>query len=88
MKYEWARPLWRQLHLPLDARIFQAFTRIKSPAIAKINSCIGTNAAYSISYEDYRFIQNTLWEFIEELNGRPGAEFQVKSRIELNYLWL
>jgi len=88
MKYEWARPLWQQLHLPLDARVFQAFTRIESPAIAKINSRIGTKTAYSISHKDYQFIQDTLWEFVEELNKRPEAEFQVQSRIELNYLWL
>ena len=88
IKYEWARPLWRQLHLPLDARVFQMFRRTKGPAIAKIKSRIGTNTAYSISYEDYQFIQNALWEFIDELNERPNAEFQVKSRIELNYLWL
>jgi hypothetical protein len=88
MKYEWARPLWQQLHLPLDARVFQAFSRTKGLAMAKINSCIGTNTAYSISYEDYQFIQNALWEFMAELNERPNVEFQVKSRIELNYLWL
>jgi hypothetical protein len=60
MKYEWARPLYRQLHLPLDTRVFKTFRLINSLAIAKIISCIGTNTAYSISYKDYKFIQNTL----------------------------
>lgn len=88
MKYEWAHPLWRQLHLPLDTRVFRKFEKFKSPAIEKIKNHIGTKTAYLISYEAYKFIQNTLWEFIDELNKRPGAEFQVRSRIELNYLWL
>jgi hypothetical protein len=88
MKYEPLRPLWQQLHLPLDARVFQSFARNKTLAITKINSRIGTKTAYSILPEDYQFIQSTLWEFIDELNKRPGAEFQVRSRIELNYLWL
>jgi len=88
MKYEWARPIWQQLHLPLDARVFGAFDRIESSSIAKIKSHIGGRSAYSISLKDYQFIQDALWEFVEELNKRPGAEFEIQSRIELNYLWL
>jgi hypothetical protein len=88
MKYEWARPLWQQLHLPLDARVFYAFAHIESPSIEKINSRIGMKTAYSISRKDYQFIQATLREFVDELNKRPEVEFQVQSRIELNYLWL
>ena len=91
MKYEWARPLWKQLHLPLDSIVLTAFRGMRSeesPAAAKIKSCVGTRTAYSISYKEYQYVQDTLWEFVEELNGRPGVEFQVQSRIELNYLWL
>jgi len=33
------------------------------------------------------FIQNRLWDFIDELNRRPGMEFRLTSRIELNLLW-
>jgi hypothetical protein len=88
MKYEGFRPLLRQLHLPLDARIFQAFAKIDSAAINRINKLVEGKAAYEITHDDYMFIQNTLWEFIGELNERPLAEFKVTSRIELNYLWL
>jgi hypothetical protein len=88
MKYEPLRPLWQQLHLPLDARVFQSFAKNKTRVARKINSRIANKTAYSISPEDYQFIQSTLWEFIAELNKRDGAEFQVGSRIELNYLWL
>jgi len=88
MKYDQFRPLWPQLHLPLDGRIFRAFARIDSPAIRKIREHVGTKTAYMISYSEYELVQDTLWQFIAELNHRPGAEFQVTSRIELNYLWL
>lgn len=88
MKYEWARPLWPALHLPLDSQIFYAFACSDSLVLAKINARIGERRAYAISREDYQFIQNTLWEYLGELNRRDGAEFQVCSRIELNYLWL
>ena len=87
-KYERLRPLWPHLHLPLDVRVFQSFALLDSPAITKIRERVGSNSAYAISYSDYKFVQDTLWDFISELNSRPGAEFKVKSRIELNYQWL
>jgi len=92
-KYDRFRPLWPHLHLPLDGRVFDSFaqvqaTRPSSLAIRKINQRIGTNTAYSISHTDYQFIQNTLWGFIHELDQRQGVQFQIISRIELNYLWL
>jgi len=90
MKYEWAHPLWQKLQLPLDARVFKSFRHIgrTSLAIRKINERIKKKTAYSISREDYKFIQENLWEYIKELNNRPRSEFKITSRIELNYLWL
>ena len=90
MKYKRAHPLWQKLHLPLDSRVFQSFRHISvtSPAIREIITCIGEKTAYSISRKDYKFIQENLLKYIKELNSRPGSEFKVTSRIELNYLWL
>lgn len=90
MKYKEFRPLWCKLHLPLDSIVFQAFRKIRrtSSAITRIVKRVDSKAAYAISYDDYKFIQDTLWDFICELNSRAGVEFEIKSRIELNYLWL
>jgi hypothetical protein len=88
-KYPWAQPLWPQLHLPLDARVFWAFGKLEEyESIRKISKCISDRSAYALSQQDYRYIEATLWEFVTELNARPGAEVQVQSRIELNYLWV
>lgn len=93
MKYKRFRLLWSHLHLPLDGRVFQAFKQAQemlpaSCAIQEINNCIGNRTAYSISYADYQFIQNKLWDFISDLNRRQGAQFLISSRIELNYFWI
>jgi len=93
MKYERFRPLWRHLHLPLDARVFQAFQKLlndypESTVLGDINARIDGQRAYEISADDYRFIQKELLAFIGYLNRRPNAEFQITSRIELNLLWL
>ena len=90
MKYEWARPLWKELHLPLDRNFFGAFwsRRNLSHATKEVFLHIGKKKPYSISREDYQFVQMMLWEFVKELNERPEAEIQFHSRIELNYLWL
>lgn len=93
MKYERFRPLWTHLHLPLDRRVFQAFRQAQetlplSHAIREINNRIGDRTAYSISYADYQFIQESLWDFIGDLNERRGVQFKLSSRIELNHLWI
>jgi hypothetical protein len=76
MKYSQFRPLWAELHLPLDARVFQSFAKITdSPAIIRIKERIGARSAYALSYDDYKFVQDVLREFISELNRRPGMEF-------------
>jgi len=91
MKYEWSRSLYNELHLPLDSRVLDAiksFRQIESISIKEINHRIDGKTVYSLSYADYEFIQQKLWKLIEELNQRPKVEFQIRSRIELNYLWL
>jgi hypothetical protein len=88
MKHEHFRPLWPQLHLPLDQRVFDAFRNLNGVAMCDIKNRIGGKTAYTISYDDYLFIQNALLDYIIELNNRRNAQFTVASRIELNYLWL
>lgn len=88
MKYEWARPLWKHLHLPLDPRVLQAIWQATTPAAEEIKACVGDRSAYAITYADYMHIQLLLWDLLQELNHRPCKEFDLTSRIELNYLWL
>lgn len=91
MKYDQFRPVWGQLHLPLDARVIQSFHLLtadlpRSTALPSIIHRVGHSTAYAILPNDYIFIQGQLWNLITELNGRSGVAFQVISRIELNYL--
>jgi len=90
MKYERFRPLWPHLHLPLDSRVLNMFSRIdESEAMELVRPKIGDHkTAYTIPYETYAEIQTTLWAFIAELNRRPNVEVRFCSRIELNWLWL
>ena len=88
MKYERFRCLWDQLHLPLDARVFSALRRWKSPTARLIVEKLGERTTYAITFDDYRFTQEALWDLIAELNARPGATVKIGSRIELNFLWL
>lgn len=87
MKYEPCRPLLPVLHLPLDARVFSALRRLKSPALNSVLSKL-TSSPYSLPYTDHKAIQLALLSFMQELNARPKAAFSVGSRIELNWLWL
>jgi hypothetical protein len=43
--------------------------------------------AYSLKYVEYLQVQRALSDFIAELNGRPGCQIKLRSRIELNLLW-
>ena len=86
MKYEQCRPLWNQLHLPLDNRVFKALKSLDSPTLEPIKEILG-RSAYSLSLKEYGKVQMTLWKLIEELNERPVIGYQLKSRIELNVLW-
>jgi hypothetical protein len=87
MKYEAVRPLWLTLHLPLDSRVFRALKNLKSPALKAVRKEL-TKSPYQLSYCEYLRVQQALTSLIEELNRRTDAEFQVKSRIELNWLWV
>jgi hypothetical protein len=87
MKYERCRPLWSQLHLALDQRIFDALRRLKSNALYPAREFLN-KSPYAISYKNYVQIQNCLWELVHELNDRLTPEFKMKSRVELNWLWV
>lgn len=87
MKYASARPLFTCLHLPLDARIFAKLLRIRSPSLTPLRDTFA-RSPYSLPYAQHATVQVALWQFIAELNARPGADFQITSRIELNWLWL
>jgi hypothetical protein len=87
MKYENARALFACLHLPLDARVFAKLLRIRTPILTPLRDTF-SRSPYSLPYEQQLLVQGALWHFITELNARPGAEFQLTSRIELNRLWL
>ena len=87
MKYENARSLFTCLHLPLDARVFAKLLRIHSPSLTPLRDTF-SRSPYSLPYEQHVTVQGALWRFIAELNARPGAGFQLTSRIELNWLWL
>ncbi len=87
MKYEACRPLLPVLHLPLDARVFSALLRLKSPTLNQVRQKL-TYSPYALPYVEHKEIQNALASFMQELNRRQNAEFTVQSRIELNWLWL
>ena len=87
MKYEPCRSLWPVLHLPLDGRVFAALRQLKSSSLSAVQPLL-FRSAYSLSYTEYLEIQRALWNLMHELNARPRAEFKLRSRIELNCLWI
>lgn len=87
MKYESARPLFNCLHLPLDARVFSKLRRIRSPSLMPLRNTFA-GSPYSLPYERHEIVQDALWPFLDDLNSRRGAGFQLTSRIDLNWLWL
>jgi hypothetical protein len=87
MKYENCRSLWPHLHLPLDRRVFGTLCRLDSQALADVLQHF-KSSPYALPYITHLEIQSALYVFMQELNTRPGAEFQLRSRIELNWLWL
>ena len=89
MKYDKCRYLWKDLHLVFDQGVFKNLHRLTNcyNSLKCIDYILQKNA-YKITYKDYMTVQNQLWKFIEELNKRQGAEYQISSRIELNpVLW-
>jgi hypothetical protein len=87
MKYDSCRALWEQLHLPLDRRVFSALASIGSPSLAEVQPRF-SESPYSLNYQNYRDIQNSLWKFVKELNAWPGVGMHMSSRIQLNWLWV
>ena len=87
MKYDYFRPLWPKLHLPLDRRIFDALRRIESPSLQAIREQL-KSSPYRMDYERHLAIQQVLLNFIKEINERPRMQFKIISRIELNLLWV
>jgi hypothetical protein len=87
MKYESCRTLWESLHLTLDTRIFVALRKLPATSLVGIRSELASSP-YTLNYTSYLRVQRALLDFVNELNGRPGAEFHMSSRIELNWLWV
>jgi hypothetical protein len=87
MKYGACRGVWRQLHLPLDRRVFGALGRLRPASLSTVHRYF-SGSPYSLCYAEYCGIQTALWSYLEELNRRPGASMQLGSRIELNWLWI
>jgi hypothetical protein len=90
MKYDACRPLWKQLHLPLDKRVLVALgslkRQMKSHALSQVSDALN-KPPYSITLSEYKDVQRALFGLISELNNRPRSEVKMKSRIELNLLW-
>jgi hypothetical protein len=87
MKYEPCRGLWRSLHLPLDSRAFSRLAKLRVNSLSGVQQQF-SKSPYKLEYESYIEIQQSLWEFVKELNARPGTGWHLTSRIELNWLWL
>jgi hypothetical protein len=87
MKYEPCRALWPRLHLPLDAQVFAALAPMRAPSLCGLRPLF-SKSPYSLPYPKHLDIQRALLNFIRELNARPHAEFEIRSRIELNWLWV
>ena len=86
-KYREAYPLVPVLHLPLDARVMDSLRRLRFSALDAVRDVLGCSP-YALPYKTHLKVQRALTKLIVELNARRGAEFQMQSRIELNWLWL
>jgi hypothetical protein len=88
VKYPEYRFLWADLHLVLDNKVFAVLHTLArgSVALRAVDDILIQNP-YTISGEQYKRVQTQLREFVEELNSRPGQEFGLGSRIQLNILW-
>lgn len=87
MKYEWARLVYCALHLPLDARVFNALRRPRFASLAEVQHLL-SRSPYTLPYASHLEIQTALHSLVGELNARPQAQFKLHSRIELNLLWV
>ena len=87
MKFKKCRPLWPQLHLPLDGIVFceiKALAR-SSAALADIAYLVD-GSPYSLGDADYKSIQDALLKYIDELNRKKTLPYRLTSRIEFNFL--
>ena len=88
MKWEQFRYLWRALYLPLDRRVCARLRALPDLAAARrIDEALGDRSPYALSYTQYCGVQDLIWQLVEDLNARGGAELRLTSRIELNVLW-
>jgi len=87
MKYDSCRPLLPVLHLPLDSRVFKTLSKVHSQSLTPVRNLLSCSP-YSLPYEDHIKVQRALLDFMNELNARPKTEFKIKTRIEMNWLWV
>lgn len=87
MKYNEFRPLWDQLHLPLDRRVFNRLRSLRAKSLSDIQPEF-SKSPYEISYDKSLEIQEKLFGLINEFNEQNDDNWKFHSRIELNWLWL
>jgi len=87
IKYDEGRPLLPVLHLPLDRRVFAALRRIPSPALDGVRLLLQQDSPYTLPYPAHLRIQRALCHFISEVNESAQGTFQLRGRVELNWLW-
>ncbi len=86
MKYEQARYLYEDIHLPLDQKIFTRLSRVRANSLEQIEQRL-KQSPYTFNYPAYMEVQIALKHLVDELNHRANAEFVFNSRVELNWLW-
>jgi hypothetical protein len=87
MKHNEFRPLWGQLHLPLDRRVFSKLRSLRADSLRDVQSEF-SKSPYEISYDKSLEIQEKLFDLIKEFNDQNDDSSKFHSRIELNWLWL
>jgi hypothetical protein len=87
MKYNEFRPLWDQLHLPLDRRVFDKLRSLRAESLRDVQSEF-SKSPYEVSYDKSLEIQERLFGLIKEFNEQNDDSWKFHSRIELNWLWL
>ena len=89
MKYGKCRSLWKHLHLPLDRIVFDELKALSRRSVAlKPVASLFDKSPYSITPKEYRRIQISLKNYMNELNGQPAFQPALTSRIEFNaVLW-
>lgn len=86
MKYAECRALLPALHLPLDTRVFMELSSLASETLKSIRSLLTESSPYRLPYPRHIEVQRALKRLIAAFNRQPDAEFQIRSRVELNSL--